>query len=135
MYILNIYNTHMLKQMCDIITQKRRIKLKRLNLLEKDIEIDKATRALKAMAHPLRLKILCALKNDEMAVLEIVRVVGSSQSNVSQHIDILRTENILESRREGNRILCRVKDNKILTLISNMRNVFCEIPCEAGVQH
>jgi ArsR family transcriptional regulator len=33
------------------------------------------------MAHPLRLKILCALKGDELPVLEIVKYVGSSQSN------------------------------------------------------
>jgi ArsR family transcriptional regulator len=40
------------------------------------------------MAHPLRLKILCALKGNELPVLEIVKYVGSSQSNISQHIDI-----------------------------------------------
>jgi DNA-binding transcriptional ArsR family regulator len=80
-----------------------------MTLLEKDEDIEKATKALKAMAHPLRLKILCALKNDELPVLEIVKQVGSSQSNISQHIDILRTKGIVESRRDGNKILCKVK--------------------------
>jgi ArsR family transcriptional regulator len=37
-----------------------------MKLLEKDEDINKATKALKAMAHPLRLKILCVLKSDEL---------------------------------------------------------------------
>jgi ArsR family transcriptional regulator len=41
-----------------------------MELLEKKEDIEKATNALKAMAHPLRLKILCALKGDELPVLE-----------------------------------------------------------------
>lgn len=96
-----------------------------MTLLERDEDIEKATKALKAMAHPLRLKILCVLKNDELPVLEIVKQVGSSQSNISQHIDILRTKDIIESRREGNKILCKVKDSKILKLVANMQAVFC----------
>jgi len=96
-----------------------------MTLLEKDEDIDKATKALKAMAHPLRLKILCALKDSELPVLEIVKRVGSSQSNISQHIDILRTKDIVESRRDGNKILCKVKDAKILKLVANMQAVFC----------
>jgi len=96
-----------------------------MELLERNEDIEKATNALKAMAHPLRLKILCALKSDELPVLEIVEQVGSSQSNISQHIEILRTKNIIESRRDGNRILCKVKDTKILKLVANMQAVFC----------
>jgi len=96
-----------------------------MTLLEREEDIEKATKALKAMAHPLRLKILCVLKNDELPVLEIVRQVGSSQSNISQHIDILRTKDIVESRRDGNKILCKVKDTKILKLVANMQEVFC----------
>ena len=96
-----------------------------VTLLEKEEDIEKATKALKAMAHPLRLKILCALKADELPVLEIVKQVGSSQSNISQHLDILRTKDIVESRRDGNKILCKVKDAKILKLVANMQAVFC----------
>ncbi|HIE77882.1 MAG TPA: ArsR family transcriptional regulator [Candidatus Thioglobus sp.] len=96
-----------------------------INLSEKEEDIIRATNALKAMAHPLRLKILCALKDDELPVLEIVEKVGSSQSNISQHIDILRTKDIVESRRDGNKILCKVKDKEILNLVANMQDVFC----------
>ena len=96
-----------------------------INLSAKEEDIVRATNALKAMAHPLRLKILCALEDAELPVLEIVEKVGSSQSNISQHIDILRTKDIVESRRDGNKILCKVKDREILKLVANMQEVFC----------
>jgi ArsR family transcriptional regulator len=99
-----------------------------INLSEKEEDIVRATNALKAMAHPLRLKILCALQDEELPVLEIVKQVGSSQSNISQHIDILRTKDIVESRRDGNKILCKVKDREILKLVANMQEVFCSKP-------
>ena len=55
---------------------------------EEDIVL--TAEALKAMGHPLRWKILCTLGNSEMSVGEIVEKIGTSQSNVSQHLDQLR---------------------------------------------
>jgi ArsR family transcriptional regulator len=87
--------------------------------------IEQAARALKAMAHPLRLKILCVLGDQELPVMEIVDKVGTTQSNVSQHLDILREKGIVVSRREGSKILCRVKNQEILELMSAMQRTFC----------
>lgn len=81
--------------------------------------------ALKAMAHPLRWRILCVLGDKEMSVGEIVEVIGTSQSNVSQHLDQLRTKNILISRKEANRIYYRIRNDQLLMLIGTMRNVLC----------
>ena len=55
---------------------------------QKDVET--ASRSLKAMSHPLRLMILCKLGEDEFSVQDIVDNVGTSQSNISQHLAILR---------------------------------------------
>ena len=81
--------------------------------------------ALKAMAHPLRWKIICALGDDEMSVGEIVDRVGASQSNVSQHLEILRNKNIIVSRREANRVYHKIRNDQLLTLVGTMRNVLC----------
>ena len=94
-----------------------------LNYNEKDII--KASNSLKAIAHPIRLKILCSLGNDELSVLEIVDMVGTSQSNISQHLDILREKEIIQSRREGNRVFCKIKDADLLILIDKMKEIFC----------
>lgn len=95
------------------------------DLIQHDSDIERAAFALKAMSHPLRLKILCALGEQELAVQDIVDCVGTTQSNVSQHLAKLRDKEILASRRDANRIYYRVKDERTLKLIEMMRDVFC----------
>ncbi|HEY9052507.1 MAG TPA: metalloregulator ArsR/SmtB family transcription factor [Gammaproteobacteria bacterium] len=94
-------------------------------LMTREEDIDRASRSLKAMSHPLRLKILCTLKDQEVSVQDIVDSVGTSQSNISQHLAILRDKGILASRKDANRVFYRVGDARTLRLISMMQEVFC----------
>jgi DNA-binding transcriptional ArsR family regulator len=77
------------------------------------------------MAHPLRWKILCTLGDQELSVGEIVDQTGTSQSNISQHLEQLRNKNIVMSRKEANRIFYRIRNQQLLDLIGNMREVLC----------
>ena len=86
--------------------------------------------ALKAMAHPLRWRIICALGNEEMSVGEIVEKTGSSQSNTSQHLETLRDKNIIKSRKEANKVFYRISNDQLLLLIANMRSVLCHTNLE-----
>lgn len=97
-------------------------------LITREEDIDRASRSLKAMSHPLRLKILCTLGDQEVSVQDIVERVGTSQSNISQHLAILRDKGILASRKDANRVYYRVGDTRTLRLISMMREVFCTHP-------
>ena len=90
---------------------------------ERDIET--ASRSLKAMSHPLRLMILCKLGEGEFSVQDIVDNVGTSQSNISQHLAILRDKGILSARKDANKVFYKVSDFKTLKLIDMMREVFC----------
>lgn len=90
-----------------------------------DQDIEQAARSLKAMSHPLRLKILCALGSGEISVQDIVEIVGTSQSNISQHLGILRGKGILLTRKHANRVYYRVGDKRTLRLIGMIRDVFC----------
>ena len=94
-------------------------------LFATDEDVDRASRSLKAMSHPLRLKILCTLGDQEVSVQDIVEQVGTSQSNISQHLAILRDKGILASRKDANRVYYRVGDFRTLKLIGMMREVFC----------
>jgi DNA-binding transcriptional ArsR family regulator len=96
-----------------------------IDLFADDDDIERASRSLKAMSHPLRLKILCTLGGQEVSVQEIVDHVGTSQSNISQHLAILRDKGILASRKDANRVYYRVTDARTLQLIGMMREVFC----------
>ena len=88
-------------------------------------DIDRASRSIKAMSHPLRLKILCILGDSEFSVQDIVDTVGTSQSNISQHLAILRDKGILSARKDANKVFYKVADFKTLKLIDMMREVFC----------
>lgn len=61
--------------------------------------IETAARALKAISHPLRLKILCVVGEQEVCVQDIVNAVGTSQSNISQHLAILRDKGVCAPAR------------------------------------
>lgn len=87
--------------------------------------IEKAARCMKALAHPLRLKVIAALKDQEMSVQELVEAVGTTQSNVSQHLTIMRDKQILSSRRVANQVFYRVGDCKVLDLVALTKRIFC----------
>jgi DNA-binding transcriptional ArsR family regulator len=98
------------------------------DLIEKQEQIETAARALKAISHPLRLKILCVLGDQEICVQDIVDAVGTTQSNISQHLAILRDKGVLQTRKDANRVFYRVADARTLQLIVLMREAFCGIP-------
>lgn len=97
------------------------------NLIDKQEHIEMAARSLKAIAHPLRLKILCVIGDQEACVQEIVDAAGTSQSNISQHLAILREKGVLQTRKDANRVFYSVTDPRTLQLVSLMREVFCGV--------
>lgn len=107
------------------MTESSFVTLDRLELMAREEDIDQASRSLKAMSHPLRLKILCVLGDKEVSVQDIVENVGTSQSNISQHLAILRDKGILKSRKDANRVFYKVGDDRTLKLIEMMQHVFC----------
>ncbi len=96
-------------------------------LIDNEQDILLAATAMKAIAHPLRLKILCVLANGELSVQDIVEQVGTSQSNISQHLSILRDKAVLYTRKDANRVYYRIGDPRIIKLVSMMRDVFCAV--------
>lgn len=93
--------------------------------MSEDSDIVRAARCLKAMSHPIRLKILCTLGSNALSVQDIVDRVGTTQSNVSQHLAILRDKEILGCNKDANRVYYFVDDERTLQLIKMMREVFC----------
>lgn len=94
-------------------------------LIRHEEDIHRAAHSIKAMAHPLRLKILCTLGDGRASVQEIVEACGTTQSNVSQHLSILREKGILGFQKESNRVFYFIDDARIIKLIGMMREVFC----------
>lgn len=78
----------------------------------------------KALAHPLRIKILEILSEGEKSVNEIQRRVGSEGSAVSQQLMILRNKNIVSGTKDGNRVIYSLKNPMIRDLLQVARQIF-----------
>jgi ArsR family transcriptional regulator, virulence genes transcriptional regulator len=80
----------------------------------------------KTLAHPLRLAILHNLKSGERTVNQLTQTIGASQSNISQHLAILRQRQIVKTRKDGTNIYYRVASPKISQACDMVREVLIE---------
>ena len=89
-------------------------------------DIECTADVLKAIAHPTRLKILCTLNLTELQVQTLVEKTGTTQSNISQHLALMKERKILTTRRDANRIFYRIRDPQLVELIMLMREIYCQ---------
>ena len=80
----------------------------------------------KIFTNPIRLEIIDLLQNNEKSVSALAESVGVSQSNVSQHLTILKDRGVVETRRKGNNIYYMISNPKILDACRLMREVLLE---------
>lgn len=80
----------------------------------------------KTLAHPLRVAIIHYLKDGEKTVNELTQTLGASQSNISQHLAILRQRQIVKTRKEGSTVYYRVASPKISQACDMVREVLLE---------
>lgn len=80
---------------------------------------------LKAIANPSRLVVLCQLAEGERSVRELERVVGLSQSGISQHLAVLRRGGVVKSRRQGQTVRYSLADRDVVTLMDTLYALFC----------
>lgn len=71
----------------------------------------------KALAHPIRLQIIKLLKNGEMCVCDILPNLDSEQSNTSQHLAILKNQGIVESKKDGAKVIYSIKSKEVYEMI------------------
>ncbi|MFA5043561.1 MAG: metalloregulator ArsR/SmtB family transcription factor [Kiritimatiellia bacterium] len=76
---------------------------------------------LKALAHPVRLRIVYGLVRHECNVDKIVKALKIPQSTVSQHLALLKTRGVLQVRKEGVRTCYRVIDPRIVKLLGVLK--------------
>jgi transcriptional regulator, ArsR family len=71
---------------------------------------------LRALAHPVRLRILSALIEGRQCVKNLSELLKISQPNVSQHLGILRNKGIVGCKREGSLVCYYIKDERALKI-------------------
>ncbi|MEJ6952216.1 ArsR/SmtB family transcription factor [Natronospora cellulosivora (SeqCode)] len=77
----------------------------------------------KGLAHPIRIEIIELLKDQELCVCTIYEELEQSQSNISQHLNKLKSYQILESRKDGLKVFYRLKDKKILKILDLAKSI------------
>jgi ArsR family transcriptional regulator, virulence genes transcriptional regulator len=109
-----------------------------MNQLHNPIEIDdfrrlaelhdmasNACELLKAMSNKWRLMILCQLSEGEKTVGELQGLLGVGQSAVSQHLAILRREEIVASRKDAQSIFYSLSGDEAIKVMATLHDVFC----------
>jgi len=91
----------------------------------KNESLDLAARRLKVLGHATRLLILEALRSGEKSVTELEELVGGSQSNISQHLRLMRDHDILTARKNGNHVYYSVSDRGVFGIVDAVKKVFC----------
>lgn len=82
-----------------------------------------AAEVLKAIAHPIRLRILNALRNDEECVCHLTALLHKRQAYVSQQLMFLREAGLIEDRKDGLRVYYRIKDSHLVDVLDAMNTL------------
>jgi ArsR family transcriptional regulator len=85
---------------------------------QKKMLFEKQAEIAKAIAHPLRIAILDFLKDGEKCVCDIAAHIGSEQSNVSRHLSVMVKAGVLECRKEGLKVIYKLRTTCILDCFS-----------------
>ena len=78
----------------------------------------------KALAHPLRIRVLELLRAGPLSVTQIQAATGASGSSVSQQLAVLRARGVVATERHGTTIIYRVADAELFDLLDAARRIF-----------
>ena len=94
-------------------------------MLEKNKQrvFEKQAEVINAMAHPVRIAIIDFLKDGEQCVCDIAAHIGSERSNVSRHLSVMVNAGILEYRKDGLKVIYKLKCPCILDFFSCITGV------------
>jgi DNA-binding transcriptional ArsR family regulator len=73
---------------------------------------------LKSLSHPARIRILRLLAPGERCVCELIAEIDIEQSNLSQHLSVLKKQGIIDSRKEGTKVIYRIMHPSVLEVIN-----------------
>ena len=88
-----------------------------------------ASEGLKAIAHEVRLSVLCQLMNGPLCVHDLIELTGTSQSNLSQHLSKMRMMGILVNEKRGQHVYYRIANPQFENLIIALQGIYCPEVC------
>jgi len=92
-----------------------------------DQHIENITRLMRSISHPIRFKIVCLLQNKELSVGDLRDELKTSSSNITQHLNILRNQGIIDFRKDANYIYNHISDARVIELIEKMDQLYSPV--------
>lgn len=89
---------------------------------------EQASRLLKSLSNHRRLMILCHLSQGEKSVGELEKLVGPSQSALSQHLARLRRDGLVKTRREAQTIFYTIRSHEAESVLHTLYELYCAEP-------
>jgi ArsR family transcriptional regulator len=77
-----------------------------------------------ALAHPTRVAIVETLRDGERSAGQLIEELGLEQANVSQHLGVLRSKQVLVNRKEGNQVFYSLRDPVLLEVLDVLKRYF-----------
>ncbi|WP_458736109.1 ArsR/SmtB family transcription factor [Zobellella taiwanensis] len=96
-----------------------------MNIEEMEANAAKAVKLLKALANERRLFILCHLLDKELSVGEMNQHLGLSQSALSQHLAILRNDELVATRKEAQTVYYSLQSDEVREVIALLHKLYC----------
>lgn len=93
--------------------------------LEASDGVEDALRLLKALGNPDRLRILCSLIEGEKHVSDLEQLLGIRQPSLSQQLARLRSDDLVQTRREGKVIFYRIASEEVERVIEVLHDLYC----------
>ncbi|MFQ5470199.1 MAG: ArsR/SmtB family transcription factor [Gammaproteobacteria bacterium] len=88
-------------------------------------QLKETVQLLRAIAHELRLQIICHLADGPMNVSDLLSATGVSQPNLSQHLAKLRMLGILNCERRSQHVFYSLADPDIKRIVTTLKSVYC----------
>lgn len=100
-------------------------KFKKMNVKDMIPASESAAVLMRSLSHPQRLLVLCALVDGEKSVAELRQQLGIEQVPMSQQLMRLRSDGLVEARRDGTTVYYSIVRPEILTIVSALHAAFC----------
>lgn len=99
--------------------------LKQTDLVNLHAAAEQASKLLKAISNRDRLVLLCQMTRAECSVSELEAITGIQQPTLSQQLTVLRTEALVNTRREGKQIFYSIASNEALAVLQVLYQLYC----------
>lgn len=94
--------------------------------MAEDIVIKLTADFFKTLAHPARIKILHSLENGERCVCDLLEEIGIEQSNLSQHLGLMKKQGIIDSKKDGQKVIYRIVYSSVMDVVGAAEKTLSE---------